>query len=353
MPDTNQHAAPTLYLHIGSQKTGSSYIQTSLRLSRQNLAEVGLIYPPGTEKQGLNERSWTAGNGVYLFGPSSKVKKYIETSIGDSVRGIVFSSETLLIGLSVQETRTTMLSTLRHFDIEHVKILLYLRNPMEFGVSYWMQLVKGERYIYDMETFLKDTGFIQKRMEMTAEVLDFLSGQDGFEITTLNYSHCKNDLLSNVSKWLEIDKDTLVIPSAEKVNRSLNPGETILQLELNKILGRDAIFLGKALSERITELETSKPSPSQELQERIWNETKPWIERVNRYLPPGQALVFDRMAPREDTGKYSFNEEQLKLIAQILGGEIRKTWDSETRLMAFYRRMSKRIRKTFHQEAEH
>jgi hypothetical protein len=145
-----------------------------------------------------------------------------------------------------------------------------------------------------------------------------------------------------------LERETLVIPKAEKVNRSLDAGETVLQLELNRILGPYACFLAKSLTEGITESSTGNPAPSIQLQESIWAETEPWIERLNHYLPTGQGLAFDRMEPKEDARVFSFTDEQLKLIAESLGGEIRKSWDSETRLMAFYRRVSDRIRKTFH-----
>jgi hypothetical protein len=340
--------APTLYLHIGSPKTGSSYIQTSLRLSREKLAEKGLIYPSGTEMSRLDERSWTAGNGIFLFSPKSKVDRYIETSLGRSARGIVFSSESMLIGLSDPATRKRMAEILRRFDIKNVRILVYLREPIAYGVSYWLQMVKRHGYTSDLDTFLTETSFIQDKMKMTSEVLDFLSIQNGFEITALNYSYCKKDLLATVSKWLELERETLVIPKAEKVNRSLDAGETFLQLELNRILGPYACFLAKSLTEGITESSTGNPAPSIQLQESIWAETEPWIERLNHYLPTGQGLAFDRMEPKEDARVFSFTDEQLKLIAESLGGEIRKSWDSETRLMAFYRRVSDRIRKTFH-----
>ena len=57
----------TLYLHIGHGKTGSSYIQSSLVLSRDALAAQGIAYPPYKTDAAAAAGGMSSGNGKPLF----------------------------------------------------------------------------------------------------------------------------------------------------------------------------------------------------------------------------------------------------------------------------------------------
>jgi hypothetical protein len=333
-------AMSILYLHIGAQKTGSTYIQSSLRMSREALANAGLIYPPGTEKTGLGPQSWTGGNAATVFDDPNTARRVIDAAMRQHGRGLVLSSEALLSKLAKDSTRKMLQESIDRHRFNEIRVLIYLRDPMQGGVSYWLQKVKGYGMTDELDDFLRNTRFIQKRMALTAEVLEYLSGQEGFGIRALNYSAHRSDILSSVSAWLEVDRGILATPDVERVNRSLTQGEARLQLELNRILGPYASFLGKALTERITDLDAEKPTPSPELQESIWKEVEPWVNRVNRFLPDGQGLVFDRMESKEYAEGYVFTEEQIRIIAETLGGEIKKYWDSESKMMRLIRRLT-------------
>ena len=53
----------TLYLHMGHAKTGSSWIQTSLRMSQDTLSTHGICYAPGDRLPTDADHRITSGNG--------------------------------------------------------------------------------------------------------------------------------------------------------------------------------------------------------------------------------------------------------------------------------------------------
>lgn len=333
-----------LYLHIGAFKTGSTYIQSSLRKNRGVLAQSGLIYPEGTERPGMEDQAWTGGNAGYLFDTAQKANKIIGASMQKDCRGLILSNEGMLTMLGKDGTRKILRDTIRLHRFSETRVLLYLRDPMQLGVSYWLQRVKGHGESDPLDDFLRKTRFIQDYMSLTADVLEYLESQDDFVMAVLNYATHRSDILSSLSHWLEVDRSILVSPDAEKVNRSLDPGEAILQLGLNRLLGPYASFLGKALTERLTGIASEKPAPAPELQESIWEEVEPWVKRINRFLPEGQGLVFDRMESKTYPEGYRFTREQIEIIADSLGGEVRKYWESESKAMRLVRRMTEFLR---------
>lgn len=259
--------------------------------------------------------------------------------------GLVLSSESLLVNLGEEKIRCQLSEITIRYGFEKVKFLIYLRDPIQSVVSYWLQVVKHLGQTDGIDDFISKDSFIQNRMKLTAEVLEYIKSNNRYTINAINYSHPQTDIILSLCDWLDIGREEITIPSHDKVNRSLDQGEAILQMELNRILGTYANFLGKALTERITDIRTAKPCPSQELQEYIWKETKPFIDRINRFLPEDQGLVFDKMTQNNQTDSYQFTEEQIRVIAEALGGEVKRLWNSETKTMALIRKIKKYIYK--------
>lgn len=320
----------TLYLHIGAPKTGSTFIQSSLRLSMEVLKESGLVYPRGWEAGGIGQLSWTEGNGARFL--DSKIETYnvIRSSFSDQFHGLVFSSELLLNKFSTPKYRQKLEKALEYFNFSKVRILLFLRDPIDAAVSMWLQVVKRNGCVDNMATFLTDSGYIEKHMKLTAQALESLSQMNRVDVIALNYTKFKGDILGAVGRWLEIDKKRLITPKAEAINRSLDSGEVRLQLELNRILGNSAHILGKALSEQITDVKPWKPSVPLDLRYSLWKQVEPWVEVINRYLPNGHELYFALGETAGEHQEYMFSNQQLKIISETIGIEIKKIWDSES-----------------------
>src|SRR6056297_1366773 len=57
---------PTLYLHCGMYKTGSSFLQTMFVRNRDLLRGNGIHYPKSEKELDMYEGRITAGNGIHL-----------------------------------------------------------------------------------------------------------------------------------------------------------------------------------------------------------------------------------------------------------------------------------------------
>ena len=334
---------PTLYLHIGAPKTGSTYIQSSLRMSRERLSSEGLVYPEGTENPGLGPESLTRGNGYRILHRERVFERAMKAGSVAGRRGVIISNEDMWFELQKDRFRQVVFRTSRKLGFERVKILLFLRNPIEFSVSLWLQGVKTSGNSKEMEASLTDFNASRLYRGGIGLFEDVLQ-HEGVELSVLNYSVVKRELIAEVARWLEVPGDVLATASSMQVNRSLDVSEARLQIELNRILGPGAAFLSKALIERITDIQPKSPAPSLKCQEAVWEQSKPWIERLNRHMPEGQEMVFDRMVPTPVPEGYRFTEQQIKIIAEALGGEIKRIWDRETSAMAFLRRLKERLR---------
>lgn len=330
---------PTLFLHIGAFKTGSSYIQSCLHMSRDKLASHGLIYPIGTEEKNLKTYSWTSGNAGALFIDDRMIKKTFDTELIRKSKGLILSSEALLVHLANENVLDRITESIHRYGFNNISILIFVRDPIHLGVSMWLQMIKRHGETDRLDDYLIKSRIIQEHMKMTAEILEFFSCKNGYTINIFNYASIKNDIIQSVCDWLNVGRKEIQTPDHEKVNRSLDMGETIMQIEINRIFGEHGKFLGQALTEKITDIPITKPTPSMELQESIWEEIKPWVERINRFLPENQGLTFDKISPIEDIKSYHFTEEQIKIIANTLGGEIKRIWDSETKAMRTMRRL--------------
>jgi hypothetical protein len=321
----------TLYLHIGSFKTGSTFIQSCLRNSRERLSELGLVYPMGSEGGDLGPYSLSWGNGNRLFDSREQFQEKIRGSLKPETRGIVFSNEDLCFTLRSPSLQQTLFQTADLFGFERIKILFFLRNPIGFTVSNWGNNVKNA-LPQDLEEFIQNHGQqTAGHLQGSVGLLSSLSQSQMVELTTLNYSVCSRDLVDKLSQWLGVPRETWTIPGKDPVNRSLSKSETRIHLAFNRVMGQDAMLLAKALTERLPYVEPYKPVPSIESQEKIWEQCKPWLEQLNRFLAPGHEITFDRLEPSQ-TAEDELTDDQIKVIAETMGGMIMTLNEESTRL---------------------
>src|SRR5262245_28751429 len=91
----------TLYLHIGHGKTGTSYLQSSLALSIERLADRNIVYPRmGSVERGAKGLI-SSGNGSVFVLLMSKPKKVDEIAANPASH--LFSYEGLMGKLSQPE----------------------------------------------------------------------------------------------------------------------------------------------------------------------------------------------------------------------------------------------------------
>jgi hypothetical protein len=128
--------------HIGMNKTGSSVIQDFLFNNRDELRERGVLYPE-----------------VCLAGPAHHgLASYLDASQGshatdeglaaavDFAGDVVFSSEALQMAKDL--TRLRLLTA-----GQSVRVIVYLRDPVRYLLSWWQEDVKSSRVACGFETY--------------------------------------------------------------------------------------------------------------------------------------------------------------------------------------------------------
>lgn len=150
----------TLYLHIGTPKTGTTSIQHFCKHNTKVLAEKGVCYPifnfkylsSGNSRNGLFlQNSYYNQNGErdksveekYFDKGSEKLKELFK-----KYDNIVLSDEGIWQTAFVRARGKDTISKIKKMAEEgnyQVKIIVYLRSQEEYAVSWWNQLVKHSR----------------------------------------------------------------------------------------------------------------------------------------------------------------------------------------------------------------
>ncbi len=148
-----------LVLHIGTEKTGTTSIQDFLARNRARLAAQGIHVP---EFLGATNHRWAAymaeavervdgfSRQIGLAGSAEQRaarKEEIRVQLVDAVQRHpdatwLISSEHFQSRLTTPEEVARLAAILQPLFAE-IRIVIYLRNPLETAISYWSMRVKG------------------------------------------------------------------------------------------------------------------------------------------------------------------------------------------------------------------
>jgi len=321
---------PDLLLHIGHHKTGSTYLQNTLRANRDALGTQGIVYPSRGDNPRKNPVTGVAeGNGKDLFRSEAQLRETL-SELQPTVRAhLLLSSEALLGELTGHEDLQFVARTASELGYDRVRMLLFIRNPISNAASAWQQDIKTGSTNTIEECFAT---FSQP--ETVARLLDLVAPIQGIDLTVQNYSRCSGRLIDVLAEWLGIPCGALVQLPVTRVNRSLSQGELALKRELNRILGRNCSFYIKAINERLPELNVVDIRPALEVQRQLIARLRPAMDRVNEQIPPDARYQPDLSEPNPFGDEYAFTSAQVKVIAEGLGGEILRLRNSRDRAAA-------------------
>jgi len=329
----------TLFLHIGHGKTGSSYLQSAFRGNRERLARQGIVYPAGADRDVTDPLAVTPGNGPGLLSSEGALAAALVEREGEVAgRSALFSSEWLIRELHARPDLGFLPTVAGKAGYARVAVLLFVRDPLGDAASRWRDWIKSRGHVGPIEDCFRAF----ERPEMVADVLDRLGALEGVATTVLNYSRCRERLLAVAGAWLGL-AESLVPPPVPRVNRALSAGELVFQRALNAAAGASGGFLAERLCKRLPDVETDDLRPSLAVQEETWARLLPAIERVNAHLPEGQRYRCDVKPPLDLDGEQRLGEHQLRVIAEEVGGEIRRLREKVEVLGAERTRLRERL----------
>ena len=204
---------PTLYLHIGHWKTGSSWIQSSLQLSHAALKEQGIDYPLGRGVRLNNTETFldTSGNASDLFETEMEFIAALAANRPSDNRSLLLSSEFIFHG--ILKEKLALERALQH-GFDRVKVLLFIRDPVGHAVSHWQQMIKSNGL---HRVSLEDHFGLYNKPAGVKAIVDQMNRSEGVALTVLNYSRCKDRLLEAVAAWLDVPTETLVVPAVARL----------------------------------------------------------------------------------------------------------------------------------------
>ncbi len=245
----------TVFIHVGSSKTGSSYLQAALVAGQEALAARGIDFPLDARTRRRADMGRVVTGNVRPHDPmAATLARYP----GSETRPrLLFSNETLFLTLT-QPDSPIAASIRAAFPEARLEVLCYIRDPLDHAMSAYGQVVKRNGYTRDCATFLRRYDGPERVLRLS-EVIDGIGGH----LTILNYSRHRDDLLGTLEDWLGVDRGTIPVPERSRINRSLTRSELEIQRAFNRHLGQfSSVVVSEPLCDHLPDLRAEWPSLS-------------------------------------------------------------------------------------------
>ncbi|MDR5654435.1 hypothetical protein RGD00_17625 [Xinfangfangia sp. LG-4] len=320
----------TVWLHVGHGKTGSSFIQSALAASVPVLDAVGLHYPIYRR---IYDRARaghvSSGNMAPEAGALRNLLDRVPTPAGTT--DILLSNEGLFHALFRKER---LIDEVREaFPGAKIKMLLFIRDPMDHMISSYHQAVKRSGFLDSLDTY-------SENYSIPSAVVGFLdaAAAEGIELTVHNYSRHADALLPLVEKWLGLAPDALVRPPVERVNRSMTNAELELQRAFTRHLGKESSrFISDPLCDRLPDVDSETPGMSSEGLKRFLDRIGTLLSELNGKVPADEAYRIgteadyaDMLAVGREDSMNLFSNAQLEVLAEAIGAHIKALQDQLT-----------------------
>lgn len=233
-----------IYLHIGTHKTGTTYIQNLCGKNYDLLKSNGVLYPFQGRKPttGHHNIGWFYSNrGLYFKDTPFSTKELIKEIESTSLDKILISSEVFssdeFNSLHIEKIK----SDLSNYEVHPV---IFIRNPLYSIYSFWQEWVK-HGLLHSFETCLKDENYVTQRLNSPSNIIKKWHHAFNENITIVVYDNLKANYtdvalyLLNQIIGIHIRKNDLM-----DFNTIINQGLTIeraeLICEINNIAGTAA-----------------------------------------------------------------------------------------------------------------
>ncbi len=319
-----------LWLHIGTEKTGSSYLQTLLGLNRPQLAQAGIHFPnAGKLEQALLNGQISAGNGQDLHGALAAeayetTRQILTRHYADAQRAgmeqVVISNELLLSVFATASCLSRFLEICRAIGFTEIKLLLVLRDPIDQALSLYKHRAKGGN-----TPEIED--WVQEKYYYGGWLQDFLAhiSQFGVELSVRRYSR-KPGLLEGALfvDWLGID------PPAERGKQVVNPSLSLSELFFIRELRRCRPALVDEFYQRMLAIPKAKKVDDHRLESHYRQVLNDYLlqydavwQTCNDWLPAGEALQLPEPIAAEARQSSQdkvlvFSEAQAKVMASLM-----------------------------------
>jgi len=249
-----------LFLHIGTEKTGSSFLQSYLAKNRSLLLKHGIYFP----KAGFNEANMlkgmiSPGNADELDKCLAKkdweqVKLWLaskyEEAKQNNCNAVLLSNEILVLRFAEKNTLNELMCIAKSLHFEVQNPLLIIREP----VSQAMSLYKHRSKIGSM---LPVEEWLNEKYILAECLVHFYENLKQSKVDLSQYPYQKDSaylLEVCINKWLQLNE------KIEVEHSPVNPSLTLSELKILCELHPQNPYLAKKFYDFMIKLDTSQKS---------------------------------------------------------------------------------------------
>lgn len=306
-----------LYLHIGLNKTGSSFIQTVFARNRELLINNEFFFPLDIpHDKNMLEGKITPGNGSNLnLALKEKNEKNLNEVLKSSMReaknqnckNVIFSNERLFVTFSDDVSLKLLLSVSKELGFKNIYSLAFLRDPVSHLMSLYKHRSKNGRNT-DFDRWMNND------YETVHILNNFLLHYNNYPINWSFRKYYKDsDLMikSVFRDWLNISNS--IIKVDEIVNPSLKLSEIVFLQNVNK---QDSYFV-KFLYHHLLNLDIKKKADDTNLSSfyrlralTFFKNHLDLYRKVNKLLPVDEqlSLEINNKTGGEENTKFSVDQ---------------------------------------------
>ena len=311
------HEARELLIHLGFNKTGSSYLQTIVANSLDAMEAQGVMYPRPANIVQAAKGNATTGNVIQFE------ELLADHALLDQIAQpkVLYSSEMIFLALQDPKKRELFADLFRDPRIGKVKILLFVRDPSGHASSVYQQNVKGGGMVATVDSFYLNQ-YSSPRQVCVA--LEFLETFPNVTVELHNYTVVKSRIFDIFADWCGLPREAFTMPTVKTVNRSLTSAELMLQMRLNERLGASGRNLTRLLVSRLPHIRPDDIRPSVAVQQALWERLRANLDFIDARLPEAERFdpTRDIVEPENSLEHAVFSREQIEVIGDCIAEAI-------------------------------
>lgn len=304
---------PSVFMHIGHGKTGSSAFQSAIAQASEALQKNGILYHSSRSFRAAREFKITSGN-ISVKDPHGWFDKEVVPVLRSNrtYRGYIFSNESIFYAIE------PLFRGCEEFKGSHeFKIVLVLRDPLEILSSEYQQSVKRGGCRISFSEYIRRRNYRVGTTEQSCEIIKRLEGL-GISYMLINYSHERRNVTKALASAIGIS-DYLDYESIKGrvVNRSLSLEELQAVATVNLIWGQEVgRRISDALVNTLPNVESIMFLPAPDEHVKLVQNLKKPIKFLNQRLKKAAALKIGEPGKPERVNDLilDLSPQQIKII---------------------------------------
>ena len=321
-----------IYFHIGTEKTGSSHLQSMAAINRERLRKKSVWFPKaGKREHQLLDGEISAGNAQNITDAlnagdfeafSEIIKEHIRKAEEERCHSLFLSNELLMLALAKDNILEQFESVLKRNGCSDAEYLLFFRDPVSQALSLYKHRAKSG-LAYEIEEWP------QMQYFYGTGILSFLkkAEQERINLTCRKFQR-KNGSLEGIlfQEWLGLNVKLKQPPKF--VNPSLSLSELLLLKKVRAYHPQLASILYDRLRTVNTWLKAKHTGIDQYHRDVLSNYLLQYEETwdtCNSYLPASEQIICPCKVNKKDLKQKkisSFSEAQMDEISGIISDSL-------------------------------